>query len=386
MKKVAYWSPFLTQVATIKAVINSAKSLKKYSKKYEPIIINVSGEFNEYKDEIQKNNIQILNLLGFNYFDYLPKLGFLKSRISYIIIFLISFFPLIFFILKKKPDIIICHLITSLPILVSKILNNNTKYILRISGLPKLNLLRKFFWKNITSNISKITCPTKQTMEYLQNQKVFEEKKIILLKDPILNIRNICKDKKQKSEMIFDKSNFNMICVGRLTRQKNFSLIINNFKKLLNIKSNLKLYILGDGEQKDYLLNLIKDNQLTDKIFLLGFKKNVFNYIKQSDLFVLTSLWEDPGWVLVEAAVCDTLIFSSDCNNGPKEFLENGQNGVLFKNNSNEDFVEKFIQVVNLKDKEIKIKKTNLKISTKPYTIFRHYLRINKIFERILAG
>ncbi|AFS47847.1 glycosyltransferase, family 1 [alpha proteobacterium HIMB5] len=357
MIKVAYWSPFLTQVATIKAVINSAKSLKKYSKKYEPIIINVSGEFNEYKDEIEKLNIEIFNLLGFSYFEYLPKLGFFKSRISYILVFLISFFPLLSFILKKKPDIFICHLITSLPILISKIVNNKTKYVLRISGLPKLNLIRKFFWKNISNNISKITCPTKQTMEHLKNQKIFQQERIILLKDPIINISKICEEKKRNSKIIFNKNDFNMICVGRLTKQKNFSLIINNFKKLLDIKSNIKLYILGDGEQKNYLSNLIKDNQLTDKIFLTGFKKNVFNYINKSDLFILTSLWEDPGWVLFEAAVCNTLVFSSDCNNGPKEFLENGKNGVLFKNNSNEDFVEKFRKVVNLEEKDVKKKK-----------------------------
>ena len=49
MKKIFYWSPYLTNVATIEAVINSIKSVKKYSKSFNPILINVCGEFDNYK-------------------------------------------------------------------------------------------------------------------------------------------------------------------------------------------------------------------------------------------------------------------------------------------------------------------------------------------------
>ena len=52
-----------------------------------------------------------------------------------------------------------------------------------------------------------------------------------------------------------------------------------------------------------------------------------------SKAFVLTSLWEDPGFVLIEAGYCDTLIVSSNCPSGPKEFC-NGNSGFLFNNNS----------------------------------------------------
>ena len=57
MKKIFYWSPYLTNVATIKAVINSIKSIKKYSKEYEPILINSCGEFDKYKRPIIKKKI-----------------------------------------------------------------------------------------------------------------------------------------------------------------------------------------------------------------------------------------------------------------------------------------------------------------------------------------
>jgi len=87
MKSVYYWSPFLTHVATISAVIESAKSLKRYSKKYDPVIIDACGEFESYKKILLKNKIKTVDLTTFKYFKLLPKNGFFKSRFSYILIF-----------------------------------------------------------------------------------------------------------------------------------------------------------------------------------------------------------------------------------------------------------------------------------------------------------
>lgn len=102
MKSVYYWSPFLTHVATISAVIESAKSLKKYSRKYDPVIIDACGEFERYKKTLIQNQIKIINLTSIKYFKFLPKNGFISSRFSYILIFLFSLIPLYKVIKKKK--------------------------------------------------------------------------------------------------------------------------------------------------------------------------------------------------------------------------------------------------------------------------------------------
>ena len=129
-KNIYYWSPFLTNIATAKAVINSAVGLKKYSKEYNCTIINCIGEFNSYKKEIIKNNININNFFSINFKKYLPKYGFLSSRFSYIFIFIISALPLLNIIKKKKPDFIIIHLLTSLPLILLILGRYNTKFIL----------------------------------------------------------------------------------------------------------------------------------------------------------------------------------------------------------------------------------------------------------------
>ena len=62
--KFFYWSPFLTPIATPRAVINSAHSLQKFSKKNYCFIINFFGEFNIYKKELENNQIRTINFFG----------------------------------------------------------------------------------------------------------------------------------------------------------------------------------------------------------------------------------------------------------------------------------------------------------------------------------
>ena len=85
-KSVVYWSPCLTKVGTVKSTLNSAISLAKYSEDYEVTIINVFGEWSSYQKYLNRNNVNLKNLT-FDYYNLLPKNGFLKSRLSYIIIF-----------------------------------------------------------------------------------------------------------------------------------------------------------------------------------------------------------------------------------------------------------------------------------------------------------
>ena len=71
-KTIYYWSPCLAQVATIKATMNSAISLSKYTNLYDVKIMNVCGEWNIHKKYLSDNNVGIENL-SFNYYNFLPK-------------------------------------------------------------------------------------------------------------------------------------------------------------------------------------------------------------------------------------------------------------------------------------------------------------------------
>jgi len=380
-KKIYYWAPCLNSVGTVISTINSANAINQYSKTNEAYIINSCGEWNEYLDQIENNSVKVINLT-FNYFQFLPKKGFLGSRISYLIIFFISFMPLLILLKRDKPKVIILHLITSLPLILLKFFRFETEFILRISGYPKLNLVRRFFWSKIENKIKLITCPTKDLKLELLEKKVFTKKKLRFLPDAILSSKKLLLSRKEfMVDDNFKKSQKIILSVGRLTKQKNFSYLIDEFEKFSKINDSYCLYIIGEGEERKNLELKISKNKLENKVFLLGYKKNVFAYMKKSEIFILSSLWEEVGFVIVEAAINNCYLICSDCPNGPSEFLNYGKNGILFKNNKPNQLYEKLLDFEKFKADRIFKDKVNLKNNALKYSKFKHFLKIKEILN-----
>ena len=381
-KSIYYWSPCLSNIATVKATINSAISLTKYSKEYDVKIINVCGEWRKYKNYLLKKNVSIENL-SFDYYNLLPKNGFVRYRISALIIFLISLIPLIFFIKKNKPDYFIAHMITSLPLFLFNFFKLKTKTILRISGYPKLNFLRKKLWIFSEKKLHMITCPTNDLKKYLINSKIFNKSKVINLYDPVINIEDFLKKKSENNRDFLDSKNDTFfIAAGRLTKQKNFIYLIKEFEKFCNNYPKEKLLIFGEGELKNKLINEINKRDLTNNVKLAGYSDNIYKYMLRSKAFILSSLWEDPGFVIIEAALCNSMIISSNCKNGPIEFLSNGRAGLLFNNNVEGELFRKLSEFKKLKEKQIFQKKVLAKKNSIKFTMFRHFKVLKNIINQ----
>ncbi len=378
--KLFYWSPFLSNIATVDAVTNSINSLRKYGKnnKYKTFIIDSTGEWQEKLD--RTSGIDTIKLYNKNYYKFLPKGNFLKSRLSQMIIFISNFILLKKLLLKEKPDFLIAHLIISLPLTLFFFFKFKTKLIIRISGTPKLNILRRFFWTFFSKNVHIVTCPTKSTLKKLTSSKIFPKEKLKLLYDPILKVNFINTKKKEKIEDRFLKTDY-ILSIGRLTKQKNFSLLINAFKEIVKKYPNLKLIILGEGEDRKKIEKLIKSLSLSNIIFLEGYKRNIFNYIHNCECYISTSLYEDPGFTLIETGFLNKPVIAADSNTGPSEILDNSNNGFLFKNNDKISLVNNYLQFKKLSAKEVMNKKINLKKFSKNFSIFQHFQNLEKILS-----
>ena len=84
--------------------------------------------------------------------------------------------------------------------------------------------------------------------------------------------------KKEKIENRFLKNEY-ILSIGRLTKQKNFSLLISAFKEIIREYPNLKLVILGEGEDRKKLEKLIMKLSLKNIVFLEGYKRNIFHHL-----------------------------------------------------------------------------------------------------------
>ena len=115
---------------------------------------------------------------------------------------------------------------------------------------------------------------------------------------------------------------------GRLAEQKDFSTLIKAFDILRkNIPS--RLIILGDGEERSSLEELIRSCGLQELVDLPGFDTNPFAFMKNALVFVLSSKWEGLPGVLIQALACGCPVVSTDCLSGPAEILKDGEYGYL---------------------------------------------------------
>ena len=381
--KIYFWSPFTGNVGTVKNVINTANSLVRFSKKkiFEITLINVFGEWNFAKNNVLKRNILIKDFYSINFFLNFKKEGYLRSRLSYVFIFLISFVPLLNILKKEKPKFLNVHLLTTLPFVLYSIFNFETKLILSIAGYPKLNFLRKFLWKKISNKIYKVICPSNELKDELIKFNIFKKQKIFVIQDPHLNIKDINELKNNKVNEEFQNDKKVLISIGRLTRQKNFKFLIKNFSKIFEKNNNLQLIIIGDGEKKEELLLQANELGLCDNIKFVGYKKNVYNYLKHSNYYISTSNWEGSSLSMIDAAYIGIPILCSDCPSGRKEFIDIDKRGYLYATNDDQDFIEKFNLMINEEKNKIQSKLIEAKKETKKFTLFQYYKKFVEMID-----
>lgn len=117
--------------------------------------------------------------------------------------------------------------------------------------------------------------------------------------------------------------------VGRLEPQKDFETLIRAFQVVIERIPSARLLILGEGGERKKLERLCADLGLMGKVDLPGFITNPFPYMKQADVFVLSSRFEGLPGVLIQAMALGTPVVATDCPGGVREILEDGKWGAL---------------------------------------------------------
>ena len=125
-----------------------------------------------------------------------------------------------------------------------------------------------------------------------------------------------------------------------------------------------KLLLVGDGILKKKLVNEVDNLGLNKKVLITGWSENTHQYLKRSKIFVLSSLYEGLGNVLIDSINYNVPCISTDCKSGPREILLNGRGGFLVKNNNVRDLYNKMIflkKIIKFQLKKMKFKKINYK-------------------------
>ena len=121
-----------------------------------------------------------------------------------------------------------------------------------------------------------------------------------------------------------------IVTVGRLSHEKNQTMLINAFSNFVKDNPNYKLIIYGKGQLESNIRSYIISKNLQDKVNLISDQYNIVNCIRGAELFVLPSNTEGMPNALIEAMSIGLLCISTDCPiYGPRMLIENGVNGFL---------------------------------------------------------
>lgn len=228
--------------------------------------------------------------------------------------------------------------------------------------------------RNLPDDISKIFLKYNRCNRIVSLTKGMKKdiSKYGVQKDKIEIINNIVDVNyvKKEAEIIVENKEFNaiknrkIIHVGRLEEQKNQKLLLDSFKIVLDKVKDIDLVIIGKGSRETELKEYANKIGIESKVHFLGFQDNPYYFIKNSDLLILSSLYEGLPHTLLETMALRIPIISTDCKTGPRDIFKSNKYGYLVKNNDVKKLSKKTISLLNNENKLNK--------------------KVNKAYERVL--
>ncbi|MDE4085890.1 glycosyltransferase [Planococcus maritimus] len=248
------------------------------------------------------------------------------------------------------------------------IVSIRNKQSMEYRGIAKIihrNVVRYFYSKADT-----IVAISEGVKKDLIDNFGIPKEKVKVIYNPI-DLKEIQKLAKLESSININRdSKLEIVTLGRLVEQKGHTYLIKALSEyILNVDKSIHLTILGDGPKNQEILYLIENLKMENYVTIIPFQQNPFSIIKDADLFVLSSIYEGFGNVIVEAVALGLPIISTDCEAGPREILApelslnskieypyNNENGVLISPpNIDEDaFKKELIEAIEMKTNEIK--------------------------------
>ena len=253
---------------------------------------------------------------------------------------LTSLLPFISYLYKNHPEAVLSAATRVNIIAILAVLFSRKSIRLVVSERSYLTQKKKYsskFWDKLSHQLIKLLYPyadsvvtvSQDANQDFMNFSNLDPKKITTIYNPV----PVDYIQKAANEKIFhpwlETSEVPVIlAVGRLSRPKNYPLLIDAFN-ILRQRRKCRLLIIGEGEERAKIQQLVQSSTFTEDIWLLGKTDNPYPYMARADVFVLSSSWEGFSNVLVEALACGATVVSTDCHSSPAEILQNGKFGRL---------------------------------------------------------
>lgn len=186
-------------------------------------------------------------------------------------------------------------------------------------------------FKRILPTFDKIVAVSDNVKKCFNDIYHLDDKVIVIYN--VVNGERIIELSKEESNVLLDSNELNLVSVGRLHEMKGYDRLIDTIYKLKSdgIFAKVKLRIYGDGPLFESLNQKISDLKLTNDVFLMGSVMNPYKYIKNSDLFILSSIYEPFGLVIVESLTLGVPVIAT-LNSATDKLISNDYNGLIVEN------------------------------------------------------
>ena len=249
-----------------------------------------------------------------------------------------AFIPLIKYLRKNKPDALLSHLSHAnvIAILAKKIAGVKTNLAvvehITFSSAEEDSLVAKIisvFMKQLYPSANSIIGVSQGVSTDLEIKLGLPQGRVQTIYNPVINADLLKKATAEANHPWLQSQDIPVfLAVGRLSLQKDFANLIQAFAQV-RAKKAARLIILGEGELRTELEQLVEQLGVSEDVDLPGFVDNPYSFMRQAHCFVLSSLFEGLPTVLIEAMACGCSVVSTDCPSGPQEILVGGEYGAL---------------------------------------------------------
>ncbi len=170
-----------------------------------------------------------------------------------------------------------------------------------------------------------------------------------------------------------------IVAVGRLNKQKNFPMLIDAFLEFIKNHPEYVLEIYGEGVLEEQLKKYIEEKQLSEKVILKGFCKDVHEKTLSAEMFVMSSDFEGMPNALLEALAIGLPCISTDCPcGGPRMLIKPYENGILVPIKDSAKMLEAMEYMAKNPDKAKEMAKNAIKVRERADvdTITKEWLEI----------